>query len=56
HVHLDEQTNRIIASTRIARHMDLTPPDFRLGQEVDLIIFGKTISATKRSSITATAV
>jgi len=42
HVHVDEQTARIIASTRIARHMDLTPPDFRPGQEVDLIVFGKT--------------
>jgi predicted RNA-binding protein (virulence factor B family) len=42
HVHLDEQTGRIIASTRIARHMDQTPHDFRLEQEVDLIIFGKT--------------
>jgi predicted RNA-binding protein (virulence factor B family) len=42
HVHLDEQTHRIIASSRIARHMDVTPPDFRLEQEVDLIIFGKT--------------
>jgi len=42
HVHVDEQTARIIASTRIARHMDLTPPDFRVGQEVDLIVFGKT--------------
>jgi hypothetical protein len=42
HVHLDEQTHRVIASSRIARHMDLTPPDFRLEQEVDLIVFGKT--------------
>jgi hypothetical protein len=42
HVHVDDQTGRIIASSRIARHMDLTPPDFRLEQEVDLIIFGKT--------------
>ena len=42
HVHVDEQTHRIIATTRIARFMDLTPPDFRLEQEVDLIIFGKT--------------
>ncbi len=42
HVHVDEQTARIIASTRIARHMDRTPPDFRAGQEVDLIVFGKT--------------
>ena len=42
HVHVDEQTHRIIATTRIARFMDLTPPDFRLEQEVGLIIFGKT--------------
>lgn len=42
HVHIDEQTGRIIASTRIARHMDLAPHDFRPGQEVDLIVFGKT--------------
>ena len=41
-VYLDEQTGRLIASTRIARHMDKTPPDFRMEQEVDLIIFGKT--------------
>ncbi len=42
HVHLDEQTGRIIASTRIARHMDQTPHQFRVEQEVDLIVFGKT--------------
>ncbi len=42
HVHLDSVTGRILASTRIARHLDLTPPAFRLGQAVDLIIFGKT--------------
>jgi predicted RNA-binding protein (virulence factor B family) len=42
HVHIDEQTGRIIASTRIARHMDQTPHDFQPGQEVELIAFGKT--------------
>ncbi len=42
HVHIDEQTGRIVASTRIARHMDQTPHDFQLEQEVDLIVFGKT--------------
>ena len=42
HVHVDEQSGRIIASTRIARHMDQGPHDFRPGQEVDLIVFGKT--------------
>lgn len=42
HVHVDEQTSRIVASTRIARYMDQTPPDFRLEQQVNLIVFGKT--------------
>ena len=42
HVHVDEQTQRIIASTRLTRFMDQTSPDYRLEQEVDLIIFGKT--------------
>ncbi len=42
HVHIDEQTGRIIASTRIARYMDQGPHDFRPGQEVDLTVFGKT--------------
>jgi predicted RNA-binding protein (virulence factor B family) len=42
YVMTDEQTGRLIATTRIARHMDRTPPPFSLGQEVDLIIFGKT--------------
>ncbi len=41
-VMVDEHTCRIVATTRIARHMDQTPPDFRPGQEVDLIAFGKT--------------
>jgi uncharacterized protein len=41
-VFVDPHSGRLIATTRIARHMDQTPPDFRLEQEVDLIIFGKT--------------
>lgn len=42
HVHVDEQTSRIIASTRLTRHMDEGPHDFRPGQEVDLFTFAKT--------------
>lgn len=42
HVLVDEQSGRLIATTRIARHMDKAPHDFRPGQEVDLIVFGKT--------------
>lgn len=42
HVHLDEQTGRIVASTRLTRHMDQTPHDFYPGQAVELIVFAKT--------------
>ncbi len=42
HVHLDEVSGRIIASTRIARQLDRKPHQFKPGDEVDLVIFGKT--------------
>lgn len=42
YVMIDEQTGRIVATTRIARHLDQGRPDFQLDQEVDLIIYGKT--------------
>ncbi len=42
HVHMDEQTGRIIASTRLARYLDQGPHDFYPGQAVDLMAYGKT--------------
>jgi hypothetical protein len=42
HVHVDKVSGRIIATTRLSRHLDLTPHSFQRGDEVDLIIFGKT--------------
>jgi len=39
---VDEQSGRIIASTRLTRHLDLTPPNFQEGDAVDLIAFAKT--------------
>lgn len=42
HVHVDEKSGRIVASTRLSRYLDLTPHDFKTGQEVDLIAYGKT--------------
>ncbi len=42
HVHVDEVSGRIIASTRLSRHLDVTPHSFKLGDEVELTIFGKT--------------
>ena len=42
HVHMDEQTGRIIASTRLARYLDQGPHEFYPGQAVDLMAYGKT--------------
>jgi predicted RNA-binding protein (virulence factor B family) len=42
HVMLDEQSGRMVATTRIARHLDQEPHDFHLGQEVELLMYGKT--------------
>ena len=39
---LDQQSDRIMASARISRHLDLTPPSYREGEEVDLLIIGAT--------------
>ena len=42
HVYLDEVSGRIIASTRLTRHLDLSPHSFKPGDPVELVIFAKT--------------
>ena len=42
HIHVDQVSGRIMASARIARQLDRTPHSYQAGDEVDLIIFGKT--------------
>ncbi len=42
YVRIDEQSGRIVATSRIARHMDQVQHQFKPEQEVDLIIYGKT--------------
>ena len=42
YVRLDEASGRIVATTRLARHLDLTPHPWREGDAVDLILYGKT--------------
>ncbi len=39
---VDEKSRRLMASSRIARYLDLTPASYECGQEVDLTIYGKT--------------
>jgi predicted RNA-binding protein (virulence factor B family) len=42
HLRLDEVSGRIVASTRLARQLDHTSHSFNAGDEVELVIFGKT--------------
>lgn len=39
---VDEESRRIVATTRIARHIDQCEADFYPGQEVELTVYGKT--------------
>jgi predicted RNA-binding protein (virulence factor B family) len=42
YVGLDAQTNRIIASTRLNRHLNRDTPAYRDGQPVNILVIGKT--------------
>lgn len=42
HCHVDEHTDRIVASARLSRYLDETPADYTPGQAVDLIAYAKT--------------
>jgi len=42
HVHVDEVSGRIIASTRISRFLDQSRGNYAPGDPVELVIFGKT--------------
>ena len=43
YVCVDLKTNRILASTRLNRHLNREPPAYRDGQPVNLLITGKTL-------------
>ena len=42
YVYLDLQTNRIAASAKIDKYLDNTPPEYEVGEEVELIIVEQT--------------
>ncbi|MEI8292455.1 MAG: S1-like domain-containing RNA-binding protein [bacterium] len=42
HVFIDHQTERIIATTRLQAHIDHSPPPYKTGYEVSLLIAGET--------------
>jgi len=38
HVYLDRRTRRITATAKLDRYLDKTPADYRVGQQVDLLV------------------
>ncbi len=42
YVYLDLQTQRIVASAKLNKFLDNTPPEYKMGEEVDLIISEET--------------
>ncbi|MFD0893380.1 GntR family transcriptional regulator [Luteolibacter ambystomatis] len=40
--YVDEDTGRIVATRRLSRHLDQTRAPYREGDEVDLLLYGKT--------------
>lgn len=42
YVFVDVKTDRIVATTRLGRHLNVTPPNYAEGQPVDLLVAGRT--------------
>jgi predicted RNA-binding protein (virulence factor B family) len=42
YVFVDVKTDRIVATTRLNRHLNVTPPSYAEGQPVDLLVTGRT--------------
>ncbi|QJE99232.1 GntR family transcriptional regulator [Luteolibacter luteus] len=42
HVHVDEASGRIVATRRLNKYLNKTLPKYEEGQEVDLMLYGKT--------------
>jgi predicted RNA-binding protein (virulence factor B family) len=42
HVHIDPESDRVVASRRLNRYLNQEPPKYAEGEEVELLLFGKT--------------
>lgn len=42
HLYLDKRSRRLTATARLDRYLDQTPPSYRTGQEVDLLVVERT--------------
>jgi len=41
-LYIDYETNRLAASAKVDKFLDNTPPEYEVGQEVDILIYNKT--------------
>lgn len=41
-LYIDYETNRLAASAKVDKFIDNTPPEYEVGQEVDILIYNKT--------------
>lgn len=42
YIYLDKETNRLVASSKLDKFLDNIPPEYEVGQEVDILISNKT--------------
>ena len=42
YIFVDLKTDRIVATTRLNRHLNIVPPEYAEGQPVDLLVSGRT--------------
>jgi predicted RNA-binding protein (virulence factor B family) len=42
YIYVDLKTDRIVATSRLSRHLNVTPPEYEDGQPVDLLVAGRT--------------
>ena len=55
HAHIDEDSYRIVGSAKVERYLSKEHPDYHQGQEVNILIWQKTIWVLKRLSRTSSA-
>ena len=53
HIHIDEESYRIVASAKIERYLNEDHPHYKHGDEVDLLIGRRPTSASRLSSTTS---
>lgn len=42
YVYIDHETQRLVASSKLAKYLDNVPPEYEIGQEVDVLISNKS--------------